>query len=145
MLLTIMNITPSLFRKLLLLSIILAVIGILLDIMLPNLIPAPLYQAQEEVDQAAWSTEFIVLLLIISIPVIIVNIISVVGLFFFRPWAPRIAIIATLLSFMIYPLLGYSLSSGWALALTDFSTLLWGVVLTLTYCSPIRKRFAHRK
>jgi urea transporter len=139
-----MNITPSLFRKLLVLSIISGAIGILLDIMLPNLIPAPLYQAQEEVEQAALSTGFIVLLLI-SIPLIIVNIISVVGLFCFRPWAPRIAIIATLLSFMIYPLLGYSLSSGWALALTDFSTLLWGVVLTLTYYSPIRKRFAHRR
>jgi urea transporter len=139
-----MNITPSVFRKLLLLSIMLAVIGILLDILLPSLIPDQLYRAQEEVEQSASSTEFIILLLI-SIPLIIVNIVSVVGLFFFRPWAPRIAIIATLLSFMIYPLLGYSLSSGWALALTDFSTLLWGVVLTLTYCSPIRKRFAHRK
>jgi urea transporter len=139
-----MNITPSVFRKFLLLSIILGVIGILLDIMLPSLIPAPLYQAQEEVEQSVSSTEFIVLLLI-SIPLIIVNLISVIGLFCFRPWAPRLAIIATLLSFMIYPLLGYSLSSGWALALTDLSTMLWGVVLTLTYYSPIRKRFARRK
>jgi urea transporter len=139
-----MNITPSLFRKLLLLSIILAAIGILLDIVFPNLMPKPLYQAQQEVDQSVSSNEFIILLLI-SIPLVIVNSISVVGLFCFRPWAPRIAIIATLLSFMIYPLLGYSLSSGWALALTDFSTLLWGVVLTLTYCSPIRKRFAYRR
>jgi urea transporter len=139
-----MNITPSLFRKLLLLSIICAAMGGLLDIVLPNLIPASLYQAQEEVEQAASHTEFIVLLLI-GIPIIIVNIISVVGLFRFRPWAPRIAIIATLLSFMSYPLLGYSLSSGWAKALIDFSTMLWGVVLTLTYCSPIRKRFAHRR
>jgi urea transporter len=139
-----MNITPSLFRKLLLLSIICAVMGGLLDIVLPNLIPASLYQAQEEVEQSASHTEFIILLLI-GIPIIIVNIISVVGLFCFRPWAPRIAIIATLLSFMIYPLLGYSLSSGWAQALIDFSTLLWGVVLTLTYCSPIRKRFAYRR
>lgn len=139
-----MNITPSLFRKLLLLSIILPAIGIFLDVVFPNLIPQPLYQAQQEVDQSVSSNEFIVLLLI-SIPIIIVNIISVVGLFRFRPWAPRIAIIATLLSFAIYPLLGYSLSSGWAQALIDFSTMLWGVVLTLTYCSPIRKRFAHRR
>jgi urea transporter len=138
-----MTITPSLFRKLLLLSIILAVIGVLLDIMVPTLIPDPFYQAQEKVEQGASFTEFIVLAWL-GVPIIIVNFISVIGLFCFRPWAPRIAIIATLLSFAIYPLLGYYLSSGWALVLTDFSTLLWGVVLTLTYSSPIRKRFARR-
>ena len=139
-----MNITPLLFRKLLLLSIIFAVIGGLLDIMLPNLVPDPLYQAQQEVDQLVSSNEFMVLLLI-GIPLIIVYIVSSVGLFYFLPWAPRLAIISTLLLFVIYPLLGYSLSSGWALALTDFSTMLWGVVLTLTYCSSIRKRFARRR
>jgi hypothetical protein len=139
-----MNITPSLFRKLLLLSILCAAMGGLLDIAIPTLIPEPLYQAQQEVDQSVSSNEFMVLLLV-GIPLVIVYIVSAVGLFYFLPWAPRLAILATILSFAIYPLLGYALSSGWALALIDFSTMLWGGVLALAYCSPIRKRFVRRK
>jgi hypothetical protein len=141
MLLLIANMTPSLFRKLLLLSITFAVIGALLDIIFPHLIPDPLYRAQEAVEQSALSTEFIVLL-ILGIPVVIGHIVSAVGLFYFYPWAPRLAIITTLLIFMVYPLLGYFLSSGWAMALTDCSTMLWGVILALTYYSPIAGRFA---
>jgi urea transporter len=139
-----MNITPSLFRKLLLLSIIFAIVGACLDVMLPQLIPDPFYQAQEKVDQPASSIEFI-MLLIIGISLVIAYIISVVGLFCFYSWAPQVALTATFLSLIIYPLLGYSLSSGWSLALTDCSTLLWGMILTLTYCSPLRKRFARRR
>jgi hypothetical protein len=138
-----MNITPALFRKLLLLSIVFGVIGALIDIMLPHLIPDPLYQAQEKVEQLASSTENIILI-ILGVPILITFIISAVGLFYFHPWAPRVALITTLLTFVIYPFFGYYLSSGWAMAFTDCSTMLWGMILTLTYCSPIRKCFVRK-
>jgi hypothetical protein len=135
-----MNLTPSLFRKFLLLSIVFGFIGTFLDVMLPYLIPEPLYQAQEEIEQLALSTENI-MLIILGIPLVIVFIISTVGLFYFHSWAPKVALITTLVIFITYPFFGYYLSSGWAMAFTDCSTMLWGMILTLTYFSPIRKYF----
>lgn len=66
---------------------------------------------------------------------------GLIGLFFFKKWARTIAIWSTLIGFFIYPLIGTSLHSGFESALTDASATLWGVILSLSYFSPVSEKF----
>jgi hypothetical protein len=132
--------TPSLFRKILLLSIFLTIVGPSLDLIFPHLVPTPLIQAQEAIEQSAPFMNTLALI-IAAILLIITGIMATVGLFAFRPWAPKVALGFTLISFATYPILGYVLSSGWALMLTDTSLMLWGAVLALVFYSPMRRYF----
>lgn len=66
---------------------------------------------------------------------------GLIGLFSFRNWARALSTYTTLIGFFIYPLIGTSLYSGLESAFIDASATLWGVILALSYFSPISERF----
>jgi hypothetical protein len=136
--------SKSLFRSILVASVILGLVGGLCDLVFPELVPLPLHQAEGALLRSA-SPLFAIGVGACAVLLIVVVIISTIGLFLFRPWAPRLAVIAYFMSLPFYPAIGYSLHSGWATALGEFSTMLWGGILALVYYSPIKDWFSREK
>jgi hypothetical protein len=132
--------SPSQFRYTLAAYIVLGFIGGSFDLIFPSAIPEALSNAQETND-ANLSTTSLILVALLGMVVIVGSITSFVGLYLFRPWSPRLAVIVTVLSLFVWPLLGVSVASGWSVVLTTLSTTLWGVVLALAYFSPLKERF----
>ena len=67
--------------------------------------------------------------------------VGLVGLFRFKSWARTLSLYSTLASFLVYPLLGASLSSGLESTLFEASTTVWGAILALSYFSAVSSRF----
>jgi hypothetical protein len=68
-------------------------------------------------------------------------VVSAVGLYRFRPWARPMALALTLVTFVIEPTIGPKVQSGWAGALLDLEVFSWGMVLALSYWSPLATQF----
>lgn len=128
--------STSQFRYLLAASIALALAGGFFDTIFPSAVPEALLQAQETND-ANISTPILVALIVGLVGYIA----AVIGLFRFRPWAPRVAVLATAFLILVTPAAGVSVSSGWASALSELSSTLWGVVLAVVYFSPFKEKF----
>jgi len=126
---------------LLLASLALGIMGAVFDTAVPSSLPDAFSQAQEAYD-ASQTTTYLLLTGLGALVLFIVGIASFVGLYLFRSWAPRLAIIATALAVPITVLIGPMAVSGWTTALNELSSMLWGVALALPYLSPLRERFA---
>jgi hypothetical protein len=133
--------TPGNYRRLLVASVVLGIIASLLDMMFPSALPTVLVQAKEA-EFKSWSNSFAQLMTTASLFLIALKLISVVGLYRFSSWAPRLALISTALGILLNIPIGVEISSGWAAFLTELSITSWGVVLTLSYFSPLKNRFA---
>ena len=127
------------FRAMLLTSVGLSLIGSLIDILVPGLIPDELVTAFK----ALPATPSPALMIAGALFVITFGgtIVAIVGLFSFQPWSRNLAVSMTLLTLLAYPLLGVTISSGWAQLFVNVSTLLWGAVLAMSYFSSIAARF----
>lgn len=115
--------------------------GAVFDTVVPSALPDAFSQAQEAYD-ASQTTTYLLLTGFGALVLFIVGVASFVGLYLFRSWAPRLAIIATALAMPITILIGPMAVSGWTTTLNELSSMLWGVVLILPYLSPLRERFA---
>lgn len=65
------------------------------------------------------------------------------GLFFFKKWAPRLALIATVLSVLSTSLIQFFAMSGATLALLDVAAYTWGAALIVCHIEPYRDWFRH--
>ena len=129
--------TPLVYRLLIAASTVLGFAGPLLDVLMPSLLPAAFtaaMEAQDPLHSNAW--------LLVGGVVAVAGLAAMVGLWLFRPWAPRWALATTALSVAFIVLQGANAVSGWSMALTDLSSMLWGAVLALTFFSPLSARFA---
>jgi ABC-type multidrug transport system fused ATPase/permease subunit len=95
--------TPTQFRYTLAAYIVLGIIGGSFDLVFPSAIPEALSNAQETND-ANLSTTSLILVALLGIVVIVGGITSFVGLYLFRPWSPRLAVIVTVLTLFVWPL-----------------------------------------
>ena len=66
---------------------------------------------------------------------------GLIGLFFFKKWARTLSSMMTIAGFLMHPLIGVSLNSGFESALIEASATLWGVILALTYFSALSEKF----
>lgn len=130
----------SQFRRLLIASLVFGLAAAFFDTIFPSAIPEALLQAQVANDSPA-STPMLIYFLLTALIGLVSYLAALIGLFTFRPWAPRVALFTTALLTLTLPAIGVSISSGWSLALTEFSSILWGVVLALVYFSPIKEKF----
>lgn len=130
----------SLFRFLIVMSIVLAVCGALIDGVFPNLLPEQFRQAQEAMVSADFRAQDL-LLFIVGPPIFVAAIVSTVALYRFRPWAPRLALYVTIGGIAIYPILDAQVMSSWSMLLTETSVLLWGVVLAMSFLPPVGEKF----
>lgn len=132
--------TPRIFRALILTTVALGIFGSLFDAIFPTALPVAFVQAQEAQDSLL-STPSVLLGGMGALVLLVIGVASTVGLYQFRPWAPRLAVIATVLALLLAPLLGASACSGYAMALHEMSSMLWGAVVALAYFSPLRDCF----
>lgn len=134
--------TPRSYRALLLASVVLGIFGAVFDTVFPSALPTVFAQAQEAHDNSL-STPKLLLAGLGGLVLLILGVTSTVGLYQFRFWAPKLALITTALALPLFPLFGATAISGYATALNEISSTLWGAVLALVYFSPLRERFAH--
>jgi hypothetical protein len=132
--------TSRQFRILLIITILIGIIGASIDLVIPSLVPESLLKAQELQDSSL-SDAHLLSMGGLAIALLIASIAATVGLYRFRPWAPRLTLITTALTLLLTPFLGASTQSGVAVALIDLSSLLWGAVLGVAYFSPLANRF----
>lgn len=133
----------SLFRSLLIASVVLGCIGGFLDLIFPSLIPPSMATAFEELPPpsslALFGAGALVLITFGG------AIASVIGLYLFQPWSRQLAVWMTALGLLFHPLFGVSMQSGWAQLLLDISSVLWGAVLAMSFVSSLSERFASRQ
>jgi hypothetical protein len=129
---------------LILASIAIGIGGALIDLMIPSALPSVLSQALDEYSETLPESELLVIG-IASIILLLVGIVSTIGLYFFRPWAPLLTVLVTVIAYPFTVLIGPTVISGWTMALMDLSTMLWGAVLALTYFSHIKNHFNYMK
>ena len=132
--------TPTMFRVLLLASLVLGLAGAVIDVFAPGLVPEVLWQALADVtgEDATWKDY---VLMVAGVVLLAAAVVSVYGLYLFRRWAPAYSVIVTVATIPLYPMTNVSISSGWAVRLTEVSMMLWGAVLALAWSGPIAERF----
>jgi hypothetical protein len=132
-----------LFRALIIASVVTGLLGGLLDLIFPNLVPESLSKAFDELPGPP------MLALVSAGTLVLVTfggiVAATVGLYLFQPWARPLAVWMTLLGLLFHPLLGVSLQSGFAQLLLDLSSLLWGGVIAMSFVSSLSVRFAPAK
>ncbi|MDR1994244.1 hypothetical protein [Azonexus sp.] len=139
-----MNPTPRLFRTLILLSFTFATASICISFLAPGLVPEPLRVAEESILESVFesvSKATFGFHLAIFYWLIALSIIGYYGLFMFKPWARPLNLALAFTPFIVWPFLGYNLSSDWSQALGNFSGYLWAVVISMAYFSPASESF----
>jgi hypothetical protein len=129
-----------LFRGLLLTSVVTGLLGLFLDLLFPSLVPESMTAAFDALPPSSG-------LVLFSASVLFLitfggSIVAVIGLYLFQPWSRPLALWMTALGLLFHPLFGVSLQSGWARLLLDVSSVLWGVVLAMSYVSSLSDRFS---
>jgi hypothetical protein len=132
--------TPRNYRVLIVLSVFLPVTGAAIDLVVPGAVPPSLTQAQALLDNAA-PKAFWVLAAALWVAIIGLNLAATWGLFFFRKWGRKVALASIALSLPVWPIFGFTLMSGWATALMELGTTLWGAAVALAYYSTLQVYF----
>lgn len=137
--------TVVVFRVLIVASFAAAVLGALVDVIVPNLLPKGLEDAYDAyVDRdLEWTSMLIAGAA--SLVVFVGAIAATVGLLLLRRWARRLALLMTVLAMPIYPLLGPTIYSGWASMLVESSMVMWGAALAMAYYSELAVYFTLSK
>lgn len=138
-----MSAAVTLFRALLVASVASAVLGGLIDVIFPGLIPEPLVKTIKALP--ATPMPALVLASALFLVTFGGTITAIVGLYFFQPWSRKLAVIMTLLGLLFAPLLGLSVRSGWSALFLEISTTLWGAILAMSFVSSLNERFETKR
>ncbi len=130
----------TVFRGLLVASLVTALASSFLDAAFPALLPPVLQGAweahsNEESGASLWFLAVSALGLLAALGVV------VVGPFRLKAWSRPGAIVITLVTVPYMVILGPTLLSGWAMALQETSSMLWGAALAMSYLHPLAARF----
>ena len=139
-----MNVSPPLFRSLLLASFLLGIAAGVVDLVFPSLVPEALSQAQSALDEEAWGADgwgALALWIAAGLALGALSIAGLVGLFLLKPWGRTLSVLGTALAFPLYLVMGPSVQSGWSLVLQELSMVLWGGLLAVAYFSPLAVRW----
>ena len=132
--------TRTNFRLLLIASLIVSLLGGIVDFLIPGLVPEAFHTAQKA-DDRSLSIARVLAGLAVALIGAVLYFASVYGLYRFRSWAPRIAVAGTVLILLACPLFGTFAQSGLAVALSYLASYLWGAVVILGYTSGFREQF----
>ena len=131
----------AIFRFLVLASLLLAVLGSLVDLFVPGLFPKELDEAYEAFLAEEPELWIALAMGVFAIVLFVGAIAGTVGLLLFKRWSRGFSFWLTVLSVASYPFLGPFMSSGWSFMLTELGMILWGAALAMAYFSELRLRF----
>jgi hypothetical protein len=134
----------SLFRMLVIAFALLLLGSVVVEMATQSMLPEPLKTyvlAESEGDLTGRELAFLAALL----PLVLVELVAVVGLCLFQNWARWLFLVATVLSLLLTPFAGHYVTSGPAEAVNYFVYLLNGVVLACAFCSSLSGDFGRDK
>lgn len=132
----------TIFRVLVVTSIVMGVLGASVDPFVPGLLPTVLedayetYVATEEV-----TVSHVLTLGGLVLVMLIGGVAGLIGLLLFKPWGRQLSLWLSVLAMLSYPFLGPVVYSGWAAMLAETSMVLWGAALAMAYFAEIKVRF----
>lgn len=132
--------TVRAFRLLLVGSIATGLLGGVIDFIVPSLLSEYFHHAQE-VQDSALSTQRLLFVATLGGALLVMLGLSVYGLYQLRSWAPRLALLSSVLALAIPPAAGAFAQSGYAISLSYFASYLWGVVLYMAFAPPFNANF----
>jgi hypothetical protein len=136
--------TLQTFRLLLIASLVVGLGSGFADMVFPELLPEAFHQTQAEHD-ADWepnlSLPHVVLLGVLLVATVLSFIAGFYGLYRLRDWAPRVALLSTVLGVVLVMSSGPMAQSPLAVATAYLSSYLWGAVLVLAHLPAYRARF----
>ena len=132
--------TPTHYRALLIASFVVGLLGGIVDLLVPSLV-ADAFHAVQKTQDDSMSTARLLAALVFGIVGLLLYVAALYGLYCFRSWAPRIAVVGTALILLAWPLFGASAQSGIAVSISYLASYLWGAVLVLSYVSPFKDQF----
>lgn len=133
----------TVFRFLVVASIVMAILGGLVDTIVPSLLPEALgdaYDAYAATDDPTLS--HVLALGGVALVMIIAGVASTIGLLLFKPWGRQLSLWFSVVAMLTYPFFGPVVYSGWTAMLTETSMMLWGAALAMAYFAEIKVRFA---
>jgi hypothetical protein len=131
----------AIFRLLILASLVLGVLGSLVDLFVPGLFPPELEKAYDAYVVEEPSPWLAVAMSVSALIFLVAVGVGTVGLWLFKRWGRGLSFWLTVVSIASYPFLGPVLYSGWALMLTEGGMMLWGAALAMAYFSELGSRF----
>lgn len=132
--------TQSNYKLIVFLSLVVGIAAGGVDHVFPALLPegASEFLEQTVPDEPTWE---IVTLGFLGLGMLIMALAGTYGLYRFRPWAPRVALLSTVGAVVASVLMGPSVVSGVSAALGYVSSALWGAALILPYLDEYRTWF----
>jgi hypothetical protein len=136
-------VTIAQYRLLLIAFLVVGVAGGALDLVFPALLPEEFQVAQQHHDDGL-STGRTFIFTIAGLCTLLFGIVSTYGLYQVRPWAPRFALVTTVLAVLVWPLGGAFAQSGAAMGLDFLASYLWGAAVVLAHVPPLNSMFERR-
>ena len=127
--------TKTRFRAVVALSIALGFLGGIASLFFESTLPPPLREYLER-EQNAEVTAMDFVLLLIWIPLLVAIIASYVGMLRFARWSRPLALATSALGVLALPLFGPTVEPGIVTAWLHLSSMVYGAVLAVAYCSP---------
>jgi hypothetical protein len=131
------------YRLLLTAFLVVGIAGGALDLVFPALLPEEFQVAQKHHDEGL-SDGLTFLFTIVGVCTLGFGVASIYGLYRFRPWAPRIALVTTVLAVVVWPFGGAFAQSGAAIGLNFLASYLWGAAVVLAHVPPLNSLFKPR-
>jgi hypothetical protein len=88
-----------------------------------------------------WNAQNSWTILAVLLPLLAASVAGVMGLYLFKRWGRTLSLYITGVSPILHLLSGPTLSTALESMLSETSTLLWGVILALSYYSALSRRF----
>ena len=136
-------VTIAQYRLLLIAFLVVGIAGGALDLVFPALLPEEFQVAQKHLDDGL-STGRTFIFTVIGVCTVAFGIASIYGLYRFRPWAPRSALVTTVLAVLVWPIGGAFAQSGAAVGLNFLASYLWGAAVVLAHVPPLSSMFERR-
>ena len=131
------------YRLLLIAFVVVCIAGGALDLVFPALLPEEFQVAQKHLDDGL-STGRTFIFTIVGVCTLAFGIASTYGLYRVRPWAPRLALVTTVLAVLMWPFGGAFAQSGAAIGLNFLASYLWGAAVVLAHVPPLNSMFERR-
>ena len=134
----------SLFRWLLVASIVLTIIGVASEYATASMLPEPVQDIIKS-DMEGEITQSDIIMLGIGAPALILLLIGYIGLFRLKTWGRNCFIFASIMIYLITPLLGDFLMTSITFMLYDLASVTYGAVIAMAYLPPVCHRFTAKQ